>query len=157
MDCSPPGFSVPGILQARTLEWVAIPFARGCSWPRDQTCVSCIGRQTLYHRATRKLVFLYICCFPRIDVLRCLFLRVCSHTEEAFLIYRALCAAPCSRRTKSATDMRPRADPPSGVCHADCGGPQSCWLPYTELPAPFLLPSSLPNCFCWCWFPAAIN
>ena len=29
IDCSPPGFSVHGILQARTLEWVAIPFSRG--------------------------------------------------------------------------------------------------------------------------------
>jgi len=28
MDCSPPGFSVPGILQARILEWIAIPFSR---------------------------------------------------------------------------------------------------------------------------------
>ena len=31
MDCSPPGFSVHGILQARILEWVAIPFSRGSS------------------------------------------------------------------------------------------------------------------------------
>ena len=38
MDCSPPGSSVPGIVQARILEWVAIPFSRGSSWPRDQTC-----------------------------------------------------------------------------------------------------------------------
>ena len=30
-DCSPPGSSVHGILQARTLEWVAIPFSRGSS------------------------------------------------------------------------------------------------------------------------------
>ena len=36
MDCSPPG-SVHGILQARLLEWMAIPFFRGSSWPRDQT------------------------------------------------------------------------------------------------------------------------
>ena len=35
-DCSPPGFSVLGILQARILEWVAIPFSRGSSRPRDQ-------------------------------------------------------------------------------------------------------------------------
>ena len=42
MDYSPPGFSVHGISQARTLEWVAIPFSRGSSWPRDQTWVSCI-------------------------------------------------------------------------------------------------------------------
>ena len=41
MDCSPPGFSVHGILQARILEWVAIPFSRGSSWPRDRTWVSC--------------------------------------------------------------------------------------------------------------------
>ena len=39
-DCSPPGSSVHEILQARILEWVAIPFSRGCSWPRDQTQVS---------------------------------------------------------------------------------------------------------------------
>ena len=39
MDCSPPGFSVYGIFQARMLEWVAIPISRGSSWPRDWTCV----------------------------------------------------------------------------------------------------------------------
>ena len=37
MDCSPPGSSVHGILQARILEWVAISFSRGSSRPRDQT------------------------------------------------------------------------------------------------------------------------
>ena len=41
VDCSPPGFSVHGILQARILEWVAIPFSRGSSRPRDQTQVYC--------------------------------------------------------------------------------------------------------------------
>ena len=35
MDCSPPGSSVHGILQARILEWVAISFSRGSSQPRD--------------------------------------------------------------------------------------------------------------------------
>ena len=51
MDCSPPGSSVHGILQARILEWIAMPSSRGSSRPRDQTCisyVSCIGRQVLY-------------------------------------------------------------------------------------------------------------
>ena len=37
MDCSPPGSSVPGILQAKMLEWVAISSSRGSSQPRDQT------------------------------------------------------------------------------------------------------------------------
>ena len=35
-DCSLPGSSIPGILQAIILEWVAIPFSRESSWPRDQ-------------------------------------------------------------------------------------------------------------------------
>ena len=35
----PPGSSVPGVLQARTLEWVAMPSSRGSSWPRDWTQV----------------------------------------------------------------------------------------------------------------------
>ena len=42
IDCSPPGSSIYGILQARILEWRAIPFSLGFSWPRDQTQVSCI-------------------------------------------------------------------------------------------------------------------
>ena len=43
MDCRPPGFSIPGILQARILEWVAIPFSKASSQPKDQTQVSCIA------------------------------------------------------------------------------------------------------------------
>ena len=41
MDYGPPGFSVHGILQARILEWVAISFSRGSSWPKDWTRISC--------------------------------------------------------------------------------------------------------------------
>ena len=55
-----PGSSVQGILQAQILEWVAIPFSRGSSRPRDQTWVSCIGRWNLYHpshQGSRNLVF----------------------------------------------------------------------------------------------------
>ena len=54
-DCSPPGSSVHGIVQARMLEWVAISFSRGSSQPRDWThisYISCIGRHILYHWAT---------------------------------------------------------------------------------------------------------
>ena len=43
MDCSPPGFSVHGILQTQILEWVAIPFSRVSAQPRDQTQVSCFA------------------------------------------------------------------------------------------------------------------
>ena len=47
MDCSPPGSSLHGILQARILEWVAIPLSRGSSPPRDQTQVSCTAGRFL--------------------------------------------------------------------------------------------------------------
>ena len=42
-DCSPPGSSAHGISQARTLEWVAISFSRGSSWPRDWILVSFVS------------------------------------------------------------------------------------------------------------------
>ena len=42
MDYNLPCSSVHGIFQARVLEWVAISFSRGSSWPRDRTWVSCI-------------------------------------------------------------------------------------------------------------------
>ena len=63
MDCSPPGSSVYGILQARILEWVAMASSRGSFRPRDQTCVSCvscIGRWILYHCVTWASQFLFI-------------------------------------------------------------------------------------------------
>ena len=52
MECSQSDSSVHGILQARIMEWVAIPFSRGSSQPRDRTSisyVSCTGWQVLYH------------------------------------------------------------------------------------------------------------
>ena len=43
MDCSPPGSSIHWIFQARILEWVAISFSRGSSWPSNRIQVSCIA------------------------------------------------------------------------------------------------------------------
>ena len=54
MDCSPPGSSVHGILQARILEWVAISFSRRSSWPRDRTQVSHIAGRRFNLWATRE-------------------------------------------------------------------------------------------------------
>ena len=54
MDCSLPGFSVHGILQARVLEWVAISSSRGSSRPRNRTRVSCIVGRFFTNRATRE-------------------------------------------------------------------------------------------------------
>ena len=57
VDCSPPGSSVHGILQARILECVAFPFSRGSSRPRDRahvSYVSCIAGGFFTSRATRE-------------------------------------------------------------------------------------------------------
>ena len=60
MDCSPPGSSVLGILQARILKWVSVPFSRGSSWPRDQTQVSCIAGRFFTIWATREALYMYV-------------------------------------------------------------------------------------------------
>ena len=52
VDCSWPGSSVHGIVQARIPEGIAIPASRGSSWPRDWTHVSCIGRWILHFCTT---------------------------------------------------------------------------------------------------------
>ena len=72
--CSPPGSSVHGILQVRILEWVAIPFFRGLSWPRDWILVSCIAGRFFTIWATREapeiclphhiLIFWWLVPFP---------------------------------------------------------------------------------------------
>ena len=54
MDCSLPGSSIHGIFQARILEWVAISFSRGSSWPRDQARVSLIVGRRFTVWATRE-------------------------------------------------------------------------------------------------------
>ena len=54
MDCSPPGSSVHAVLQARILEWVAIPFSSGSSWLRNQIRVSCIAGRWVTNWAMRE-------------------------------------------------------------------------------------------------------
>ena len=58
MDCSSPDFSVHGILQTSVLEWIAIPFSRGTSQPRDWTLVSCVAGTLFTVWATGKSLML---------------------------------------------------------------------------------------------------
>jgi len=74
MDYSPPGSSVHGVLQARILEWVAIPFAVRFSRPRDWTQISCIGGRLfnhLSHQGSPLMQWLFV------DGEGCLFLHYC--------------------------------------------------------------------------------
>ena len=63
MDHSPPGSSVHGILQARILEWVAISFSRGCSWPKRRTWVFSIAGKffTIWATWEAQQIDLYAC------------------------------------------------------------------------------------------------
>ena len=64
VDCSPPGSSIHGVLQERTLEWAAVPFSRRSWQPRDWTWVSCIeGRFFLW--TTKKAYMITIIHRPR--------------------------------------------------------------------------------------------
>ena len=72
MDCSPPGSSIHGILQARILEWVAISFSRGSSQPRDQTQVSCIAGRRFNFWATREALCIYV----SIYIYKCIYLHM---------------------------------------------------------------------------------
>ena len=65
MDCSTPGTSVHGFLQARILEWVAIPFFRGSSQLRDRSQVTCIpGRFFTVWATYNSCLLLYLKCSP---------------------------------------------------------------------------------------------
>ena len=94
LDYGPPGSSVHGIFPARILVWVAISCSRGSSQPRDQTCVSCIGRWSLYHWATREALFHYYHIYKHILVK--IYSNHSSHFEitclissESFVCYRS--------------------------------------------------------------------
>ena len=91
VDCSLSGSSVQGISQARILEWVAIPFSRGSSWPRNRTCISCTASGFFWvtREAQRKLIFLLVCIW--VGNIECQFLigiDELTHQMTCFLLAR---------------------------------------------------------------------
>ena len=107
MNCSPPNFSVHGILQARILEWVAISFSRGSSWPRDLTQVSHIAGRHFNLWTTNlslSIVFLYFFALIAEEgflISPCSSLELCIQMGIsfllpllfAFLLFTAICKA----------------------------------------------------------------
>ena len=68
MNCNPPGSSVPGILQARILEWVVIPFSRGSSQPRDWIWVSQIVDRLLSESTGKSFELSYDPAIPLLGI-----------------------------------------------------------------------------------------
>ena len=106
MDCSLPDSSIHGIFQARVLEWVAISFSRGSSWPSDWTRVSLIAGRRLTIWATRCKTSAVICLIPfqslvllsRISLFQSTLLSLFSHSVMSTLatLWTVTCKAPLS-------------------------------------------------------------
>ena len=94
MDYGLPGSSVHEILQARILEWVAIPLSRGSSWPRNRTWISCVACRlySLSHRATP--------CYPsNLDFRsRCVIDLLYDFGQVCFLLEASICT--CVKKKK---------------------------------------------------------
>ena len=92
MDCSPPGSIVCGILQARVLEWVAIPFSRGSSWPSDWTLVFCIADRffTFWVNRFTLCTVLTLCTFSSVQSLSRVWLLAIPWTAAHFPVHRQL-------------------------------------------------------------------
>ena len=84
MDCSQPGSSVYGIFQARILEWVAISFSRGASWPRDWTQVSYIAGRHLTVWATKRELLIKVV-YPPMGLLLIILASVLASLREVRL------------------------------------------------------------------------
>ena len=65
---SPPGFLLHGILQARIVEWVAMPSSKGSSWTRGRTRVSCIVGEFFTDWATREAPHIYVYIIKNIEI-----------------------------------------------------------------------------------------
>ena len=83
-DNTPPGSSAHGILQARILEWVAIPFSRGSSWSRDWTWLFCIAGRFFTIWAAREAQVLDRYTYFHVYALSCIF----------HIVFRLLFACP---------------------------------------------------------------
>ena len=96
MDCSLPGSSVRGILQARVLEWVAFPFSRESSQPWDRTQVSLIAGRHFTVWTTRKALILEPRKIKSVTV-STFYLSICHEVmglEAMILVFWILCFKP---------------------------------------------------------------
>ena len=95
-DCSPPGSPVHGLLQARMLEWVAISFFKGYSWPRDRTHVSCTSGRFFTVCATRET-------FPKLWVI-----MLVEAVQARKYIWSSHCCSLQGRSKSLSHDFLPR-------------------------------------------------
>ena len=107
MDCNLPGSSAHGILQARILERVAIPFSRGSSWPRDHESPALAGKfftiwatreahiyNTPFCKYTHFVyiyIYIYTCIYLHILYLCIYFLNTYTYTNTYAFVHKHTC------------------------------------------------------------------
>ena len=91
MDSSLPGSSVHGLLQARILEWTAIPFSRESSWPRDWIQVSCVAGRFFAVWITREATSMVLSAYLRLlPFLPTILIPACASSSPTFyMMYSA--------------------------------------------------------------------
>ena len=105
VDCSPPGSSVHGILQARILEWVALLTSRGSSQPRDWTCVSPIKLALASGFFTTSTAWEPLLSYAHI-LLVLFFWRTLTNTPSVHTHTLVLFLSLCSRPAEAHTSMQ---------------------------------------------------
>ena len=148
MDCSPPGSSICGILQARILEWVAISSSKGSSWLTDKTHASCV-----FCIAGRFFI-------PESKV---------SNTLDQFSKPGSLCTRRCKKYSKIQTWIVPRESFPdlqlhSQLClkciclrkyfflfHTFLSKPYLCITEFYSVEVPHNESLSMPMSLIWTW------
>ena len=97
MDCSLPGSSLHGIIQAKISEWVVMSSSRGSSPPRDQTHVyyiSGIGKQVLYNQRHPGSYNTYVCVYTHTYIHTCIYMTSCAasfnHCLKKIQVFREL-------------------------------------------------------------------
>ena len=90
--CDPMDYTVQGILQARILEWAAIPFFRRSSQPRDQTQVSSIVGRFFTSWATREALMVCIVCYVYMYILCiCILCIYVWYVNGIYILFPLLC------------------------------------------------------------------
>ena len=120
MDYSPPGFSVYGISQARLLEWVATPFSRGSSWPRNQVCVSCMQADSLLSEPPGRCMCIYIYS----NAITSDVFSISCKINESVQFSRSVMSDSLQPHGLQHTSL-PYPSPTSGACSKSCPSSQS--------------------------------
>ena len=153
MDYSPPGSSVHGLLQARILEWVAIPFSKGSSWPRN-CCLQCLvhWQEFTIYASIEYMLVPYVQIYT--SMFTCLYFYLCVSVQFS---HSVMCGSLLPHESQHARPPCPSSTPRvysnsgslSRWCHPAIS---SSAVPFSSCPQSLPASGSFPmsQLFAWC-------